>query len=65
MMMENKQSLEIAGRQYDPSNDQSASFLGAALAETHEQVSDAYMEGTVEAAVDQENEPDIPLSQPK
>ncbi|AMX83851.1 hypothetical protein GS3922_09360 [Geobacillus subterraneus] len=64
-MTENKQSLEIAGRQYDPSDYGSASFLGAALAETHEQVSDAYMEGTVEAAVDRENGPDIPLSQPE
>ncbi|MED3778181.1 YozQ family protein [Geobacillus stearothermophilus] len=74
-MAENKQSLEVAGRQYDPSDYKSAAALGAGyksaaalgagLAETHEQVSDVYAEGTIEAAVEQENAPDIPLSPPE
>ncbi|ASS99694.1 MULTISPECIES: YozQ family protein [Geobacillus] len=61
-MKEKKQPLEITGRQYDPSDYESDSFLGAALSETHEQVSDVYAEGTIEAAVDHENGSDIPLS---
>jgi hypothetical protein len=64
-MTENKQSLEVAGRQYDPSDYKSVTALGAGLAETHEQVSDVYAEGTIEAAVEQENAPDIPLSPPE
>ncbi|OKO94842.1 YozQ family protein [Geobacillus proteiniphilus] len=61
-MAENKQSLEMAGRQYVPSNDEAASFLGSALAETHEQVSDMYAEGTIEATVEHKNGSDFSLS---
>ncbi|BBW95944.1 YozQ family protein [Geobacillus icigianus] len=56
-------SLDVAERHDDPSAEPSASLLNAALAETHEQVSDVYMEGTIEAA-DQEKA-DTPFSRPE
>jgi hypothetical protein len=56
MKMEKQENLNIAGRQDDSSGDASA------LATTREQVSDVYMEGTVDAVIDDVSGKDIPLS---
>jgi hypothetical protein len=60
--MEKNEQLQIAGRQYEPSDEEASSFFTSALAETHEQVSDVYAEGTVEAVIDNVKGKDIPLS---
>ncbi len=39
----------LADKTYEPSDYQANTQLGQGLAETHEQVSDAYKEGTVDA----------------
>ncbi|WP_031410041.1 YozQ family protein [Geobacillus vulcani] len=62
-MTKKKQPVAIAGQQYDPADGGDESFVYEALSETREQVSDVYAEGTVEAAVNQENGSNIPLSQ--
>ncbi|WP_445614052.1 YozQ family protein [Geobacillus sp. YF-1] len=62
-MTENRRSLDVIGRHADPSAEPSASLLNAALAETHEQVSDVYMEGTIEAGDRKKANP--PFSQPE
>jgi hypothetical protein len=61
--MEKNEQLQIAGRQYEPSDEEASSFFDAALAQTHEQVSDVYAEGTVEAVIDNVKGKDIPLSE--
>ncbi|WP_449539277.1 YozQ family protein [Ferdinandcohnia sp. Marseille-Q9671] len=43
---------ELAARQYDPSDYQKNDQLSSGLATTHEQVSDAYMEGEIKAVID-------------
>ncbi|WP_053367551.1 YozQ family protein [Bacillus sp. FJAT-27245] len=43
----NKREKNIAGRIYEPSDYKKNDQLSAGLAETHEQVSDAYMEGEI------------------
>ncbi|NNV06253.1 YozQ family protein [Geobacillus sp. C56-T2] len=58
-MTENRRSLDVAERHDDPS----ASLVNAALAETHEQVSDVYMEGTIEAA--DRKKANTPFSRPE
>ncbi|OQP01664.1 YozQ family protein [Geobacillus sp. 44B] len=60
--MEKNEQLQIAGRQYEPSDEEESSFSASALAQTHEQVSDVYAEGTVEAVIDNVEGKDIPLS---
>ncbi|MFC4184394.1 YozQ family protein [Saccharococcus thermophilus] len=64
--MEKNEQSQIAGKQYAPSDEEASSFFASAfasaLAETHEQVSDVYAEGTVEAVIDNAGGKDIPLS---
>jgi hypothetical protein len=50
-----KESQEIAGRVYDPSDYKKTDQLSSGLAETHEQFSDAYMEGEIGAKADNKN----------
>jgi hypothetical protein len=50
-----KESHNIAGRVYDPSDYQKSDQLSSGLAETHEQFSDAYMEGEIGAVIDNIN----------
>ncbi len=52
---DNKESLKIAGRQYHTKDYEQSDELSSALAQTHEQVSDAYYEGEIGAKID-ENE---------
>jgi hypothetical protein len=47
-----KDSQNVAGRVYDPSDYQKTDQLSSGLAETHEQISDAYMEGEIGAVID-------------
>jgi hypothetical protein len=49
---EPQKSTEIAGRIYHTSDYQSNDALSQGLATTHEQVSDAYMEGEIGAVID-------------
>ncbi|RAK18412.1 uncharacterized protein DUF4025 [Anoxybacillus vitaminiphilus] len=51
-MKNNHENLKVAGKHYDPSDYKSHSVLSSGLAVTHEQVSDAYVEGTVDAVID-------------
>jgi hypothetical protein len=51
-----KESQKVAGRVYDPSDYQKTDQLSSGLAETHEQFSDAYMEGEIGAKIDNKNE---------
>jgi hypothetical protein len=55
-------STEIAGRTFHTSDYQKSDPLSKGLATTHEQVSDAYMEGEIGAVIDDVNGKDIPLS---
>jgi len=54
-------SSEIAGRVYDASDYQSNDEVSSGLATTHEQFSDAYMEGEIGAVIDDVNGKDIPI----
>jgi hypothetical protein len=58
-------STEIAGRTFHTSDYQKSDPLSKGLSTTHEQVSDAYMEGEIEAFIDDVNGKDIPLSTTK
>ena len=55
------ESTEIAGRTFETSDYQKNDELSSGLATTHEQVSDAYMEGEIGAVIDDVNGKDIPL----
>lgn len=55
----NKDSLNLAGRMYDVKDYKRKDTLSAGLATTHEQVSDAYMEGEIHAIIDDVNGSDI------
>lgn len=59
--MEKQENLNIAGRQYNPSDHDRSTFLASALAATHEQVRDAYVEGTIDGVMDDASGKDIPL----
>ncbi|MFA9559824.1 YozQ family protein [Evansella sp. AB-rgal1] len=48
-----KKSEKIAEKSYEPANYQSNDETEKGLAITHEQVSDAYMEGTIDGSIDQ------------
>jgi hypothetical protein len=48
MKKDPNESSKIAGRTYDASDYQKNDELSSGLAETHEQFSDTYMEGTVD-----------------
>ncbi|WP_096200629.1 YozQ family protein [Bacillus sp. FJAT-45350] len=52
MAKEKKQTEEIADKTYEPAYYQSNDEIEQGLATTHEQVSDAYMEGTVDGEID-------------
>ncbi|PKR86816.1 YozQ family protein [Heyndrickxia camelliae] len=56
-------STQIAGKTYSPSDYLSNSDLSKGLAMTHEQVSDVYMEGTVDGVMENVEGEDIPLQQ--
>lgn len=49
------ESRNVAGRVYDPSDYQKTDQLSSGLAETHEQFSDAYMEGEIGAVINNKN----------
>jgi hypothetical protein len=51
-----QESQKIAGRVYDASDYQKSDQLSSGLAETHEQFSDAYMAGEIDAVIDNRNE---------
>ncbi|HZG59964.1 MAG TPA: YozQ family protein [Anoxybacillus sp.] len=57
------ENLKIAGKHYDPSDYKSNSALSSGLAVTHEQVSDTYVEGTVDAVIDDLNGKDVKIPQ--
>lgn len=48
----NNTSREVAENSYDPSDYKSSKEIDKGLAITHEQVSDTYMEGTVDGEID-------------
>ncbi len=56
-----KDSQNLAGRVYDPSDYQKKDQLSAGLAKTHEQFSDTYMEGEIGAVIDDVKGKDIPI----
>lgn len=43
---------KLATKMYEPSDYQANTRLSQGLAETHEQVSDTYMEGTIDATIE-------------
>ncbi|TWM04365.1 hypothetical protein CHCC15136_2532 [Bacillus paralicheniformis] len=45
-------STDVAGKYFDPSDYEGATQLEKGLAETHEQVSDDYFEGTIDQNLD-------------
>jgi acetolactate synthase small subunit len=55
----NKDSLNLAGKVYDVKDYQEKDTLSSGLATTHEQASDAYMEGEVNAVIDNVDGKDI------
>ena len=56
-----KDSLNLAGRMYDVQDYTREDILSSGLATTHEQVSDAYMEGEIHAVIDDVNGSDIEI----
>ncbi|MBS4172153.1 YozQ family protein [Bacillus sp. FJAT-49736] len=66
-MSDNKQDYQnldggkIADKTYDPSDYKGNSELSKGLATTHEQVSDVYVEGTVDGVMEDVAGDDIPL----
>lgn len=55
----------IADKTYQPSDYQSSSQLAQGLATTHEQVSDCYVEGTVDGTIDNVDGKDKKMSKPE
>jgi Protein of unknown function (DUF4025) len=49
---DNKDSLKIAGQQYHTDDYERQDELSSSLAQTHEQVSDAYFEGEINGTID-------------
>lgn len=56
-----KKSSDLANRYYEPEDYQKKDEVSSGLATTHEQVSDAYMEGEINAVVDDVKGQDIPI----
>lgn len=56
-----KDSLKVAGRQYQVEDYQGNDQLSSGLADTHEQVSDSYMEGEIGAVIDDVNGKNIEI----
>ncbi|RXY99795.1 YozQ family protein [Fictibacillus sp. S7] len=54
-------SEEVAKKNYEPSDYSSQSETDQGLAITHEQVSDDYMEGTIDGVMENVEGKDIPL----
>lgn len=57
--MKNKQgpnSSKIAGKNYEPSDYEKDDSFSQGLATSHEQVSDTFVEGTIDAKIDSANE---------
>jgi hypothetical protein len=59
----NEDSKKLAGRYYEAKDYEREDTLSSGLAETHEQVSDTYTEGQVNAVIEDVNGKDIPLPQ--
>jgi hypothetical protein len=57
------ENLKVAGNYYNVSDYKSNSVLSSGFATTHEQVSDAYFEGTVDAVIDDLNGKDVKIPQ--
>ncbi|WP_078552615.1 YozQ family protein [Bacillus alkalicellulosilyticus] len=53
---------QVATNSYEPSNYNSSNDIDQGLAMTHEQVSDAYVEGTIDGEIDEYRGKDIDLS---
>jgi hypothetical protein len=51
-----QENLKIAGRQYEVEDYQRSDTLSAGLALTHEQVSDTYTEGEINAVIDNQDD---------
>lgn len=58
-MTKKDDSLKIAGKIYDVKDYGSKDLLSSGLAETHEQVSDTYMEGEIGPVIDDVKGKDI------
>lgn len=56
------ESTRVAGRTFNPDDYQKGDTLSSALSTTHEQVSDAYMEGEIGAVIDEADGKGIPLN---
>lgn len=57
--MQNKSKLKsskIAGRNYESSDYDRNDFLSSGLAQSHEQVSDTFVEGTIDGKIKRANE---------
>jgi len=52
---------DLAARYYQPEDYDKDDQLSSGLAETHEQVSDSYMEGEIKAVVDNVNKKDAEI----
>ena len=50
-----KENLKVAGKVYNPSDYKSNSVVSNGIAITHEQASDTWTEGTIEATIDDLN----------
>ncbi|MBD8007286.1 YozQ family protein [Bacillus norwichensis] len=50
-----EKSLELAGRKYELDDSHEKDSISKALAITHEQVSDAYIEGQIDPVIEEEN----------
>ena len=57
----NEEALKLAGRTYDVQDYKRKDTLSSGLATTHEQVSDAYMEGEINAVIDNVDGKDIEI----
>ncbi|MGG5252791.1 YozQ family protein [Neobacillus sp. SM06] len=56
-----KSRSQIAGRFFKPSDYQQTDALSSGLATTHEQVTDAYMEGEIGGVIEDAAGKDLPL----
>lgn len=57
-----KDATKLAGRDYNVADYQNSDQLSKGLATTHEQVSDAYMEGEIQQVVENDNSKNIDIS---
>lgn len=55
----NDNSKDLAGKIYDVKDYQATDTLSAGIATTHEQASDAYMEGEIHPVIDDVNGKDV------